>query len=151
MKKLKLQRKFQPKEGNYDMAAKKKAALLIICLILAGSGYAGSQYYLDNIKLPDVSPRQVVEQYFAALKSEDYKKAYGFVSLRHYNNSYNQFIDRVEMYSPMMRLEVKGETIKDDMAVVDVTVTLPLAFGPYSSDSSMDLARDRREWKIIHP
>ncbi|MDR1241197.1 MAG: DUF4829 domain-containing protein [Deltaproteobacteria bacterium] len=132
-------------------ALKKKAVWTILFLLLAGIGFAGSQYYLDNIKLPEVSPRQVVEQYFAAVKNRDYQKAYSLVSLRHYNNSYNQFIDRVSMYSPEMLLEIKGESIENDTAVVDARVVVPLQFGAYSSDSNMDLARVKREWKIIHP
>jgi hypothetical protein len=130
----------------------KKTLLRLLCLLLVALlGLAGIRYYLDNIKLPPVSPRQVVEEYFAALKGKDYKKAYGLISLRHYNNSYNQFIDRVSMYSPDMRLEFKGENIENDTAVVEATVFLPLEFGPYISDAHMDLVRIKREWKIIHP
>jgi hypothetical protein len=130
----------------------KKTVLKLFCLVFAALlGFAGIRYYLDNIQLPAVSPRQVVEQYFAALKEKDYEKAYGLVSLRHYNNSYNQFIDRVSMYSPDMRLELKGESIENDRAVVEATVFLPLEFGPYISDAHMDLVRVKREWKIIHP
>jgi hypothetical protein len=133
-------------------AKTKKTALKgLCCLALVIMGVAGIQYYLDHIKLPAVSPRQVVEQYFEALKNKDYQRAYDLVSLRHYNNSYNQFIDRVSMYSPDMQLEVKGESITDDTALVETRVVLPLEFGPYSSDSNMDLVRIKREWKIIHP
>jgi hypothetical protein len=133
------------------MKAEKKALWIITGLILVLTGVFGSRYYLDNIKLPEVSPRQVVEEYFAALKSQDYKKAYDYISLRHYNDSYNQFIDRVNMYSPEMQLDIQGESIKEDMAVVDAKVVVPLQFGLYTSDSSMDLVRVKREWKIIHP
>jgi hypothetical protein len=133
-------------------ARTKKALLIAVCGILVIiAGTTGTQYYLDNIKLPEVSPRHVVEQYFEAIKSKDYKKAYDFVSLRHYNNSYNQFIDRVDMYSTEMILEIKGERIEDGKAVVETKVIVPLNFGPYTSDSSMDLVRIKREWKIIHP
>ncbi|MDR2669788.1 MAG: DUF4829 domain-containing protein [Desulfovibrio sp.] len=125
--------------------------LLLGCLLVAAAGVAGVQYYLDNIKLPAVSPTQVVEEYFAALKSRDYKKAYALISLRHYNNSFNQFIDRAAMYSPDMHLEVTGESVANDTAVVAARVLLPLEFGLYSSDSSMDLVRVQREWKIVHP
>ncbi|MDR3177044.1 MAG: hypothetical protein LBU06_11010 [Desulfovibrio sp.] len=134
------------------MKKTRKTVLMAVCafhVVLAG--IFGMRYYLDHVKLPDVSPRQVIAEYFAALKSRDYKKAYGFVSIRHYNNSYNQFIDRVSMYSPDMQLEVTGETIKDDTAVVETKVVVPLWFGPYSSNSNMDLVRVKREWKIIHP
>jgi hypothetical protein len=133
------------------MTRRKKAALLVGCLLVAAAVVGGVQYYLDNIKLPAVSPTQVVEDYFAALKSRDYKKAYGFVSLRHYNNSFNQFVDRVDMYAPDMHLEVTGESIAKDTAVVATRVLLPLEFGLYSSDSTMDLVRVQREWKIVHP
>jgi hypothetical protein len=130
----------------------KKTALGIIGLVLTVIiGVMAGRYYLDNIKLPELPPRQVVEQYFEALKNQEYKKAYDFVSLRHYNNTFNQFIDRVAMYSPQMRLEVTGESIDKDSAVVDTKVTVPLEFGSYSSNSNMDLVRVKREWKIIHP
>jgi hypothetical protein len=130
----------------------KKTALSAAGLVLtAVIGIVAVRYYLDNIKLPEVSPRQVVEQYFEALKKQDYEKAYSFVSLRHYNNTFNQFIDRVAMYSPEMRLEVTGEIMDKDTAVVDTKVVVPLEFGSYSSDSNMDLVRVKREWKIVHP
>ncbi|MDR2076781.1 MAG: DUF4829 domain-containing protein [Desulfovibrio sp.] len=130
----------------------KKKALAVVCLILAGLlGFFGTRYYLDNIKMPEVSPRQVVEDYFAALKAQDYDRAYGLISLRHYNNTINQFKDRVSMYSPEMELEIKDETITEDTAVVVVRVLVPLGFGPYISDTNMDLVRDKRVWKIIHP
>jgi hypothetical protein len=130
----------------------RKTVLGILCaLLLVLAGIAGIRYYLDHIKLPDVSPRQVVAEYFEALKDKDYKKAYTLISLRHYNNSYNQFIDRVTMYSPEMQLDITGETIQDDTAVVDARIVVPLPFGPYASDSTMDLVRVKREWKIIHP
>ncbi|MDR1685316.1 MAG: hypothetical protein LBR82_02545 [Desulfovibrio sp.] len=133
------------------MTIGKKATLLLGCLLVAAAGVAGVQYWLDNIKLPAVSPTQVVEDYFSALKGRDYKKAYGFISLRHYNNSFNQFIDRAAMYAPDMHLEVTGENITKDTAVVATRVVVPLEFGLYSSDSSMDLVRVQREWKIVHP
>ena len=130
----------------------RKTVLGILCVLLPVLiGVAGIRYYLDHVKLPAVSPRQVVAEYFEALRNKDYKRAYAFISLRHYNNSYNQFIDRAAMYSPEMQLEITGETIKDDTAVVDARVVVPMSFGLYSSDSNMDLVRVRREWKIIHP
>ncbi|MDR0827715.1 MAG: hypothetical protein LBN33_07555 [Desulfovibrio sp.] len=133
------------------MTLKKKIALSVSALLLIGIGITAGQYYFYNIKLPDISPRQVVEQYFAAVKEGDYKKAYAFVSLKYYHESYNQFIDRVVMYSPEMRLEVTKESMEDDKAVVDASVVVPLQFGSYTADSRMDLVRDKREWKIIHP
>ncbi|MDR2801097.1 MAG: hypothetical protein LBB52_07525 [Desulfovibrio sp.] len=130
----------------------RKTVLAVVCaLALVFTGIFGIRHYLDYVRPPAVSPRQVVEEYFEALKSKDYKRAYSLISLRHYNNSYNQFIDRVSMYSPEMRLEVTGETVRGDTAVVEARVVVPLQFGPYSSDSNMDLVRVKREWKIIHP
>jgi hypothetical protein len=133
-------------------AEKRKAALKILCLLgIAGIGIAGFQYYLDEIRPPALSPRRVVEEYFTALKNREFKKAYEFISLRHYNDSFNQFVDRAGMYSSAMRLEITGENIREGSAVVDVRVFVPLEFGPYSSDANMDLIRVKREWKIIHP
>ncbi|MDR1489897.1 MAG: DUF4829 domain-containing protein [Desulfovibrio sp.] len=130
----------------------RKTVLMVFCAVaIVLIGIFGIRYYLDHVRLPEIAPRQVVAEYFEALKGKDYKKAYSFISLRHYNNSYNQFIDRVSMYSPEMQLEVAGETIKGDTAVVDARVVVPLQFGPYSSYSNMDLVRVKREWKIIHP
>ncbi|MDR2161455.1 MAG: hypothetical protein LBO77_04865 [Desulfovibrio sp.] len=119
---------------------------------MAGAaGFFGIRYYLDNIKMPAVPPRQVIAEYFAALKERDYKKAYEFISLRHYNNSYNQFIDRVSMYPQDMQLEIKDEAIEKDTAVVAAKIFVPMGFGPYISDANMDLVRVKRQWKIIHP
>lgn len=125
-----------------------KVALVV--LLLLGCA-AGGVYYLDHIKAPSVPPRQVIENYFAALRERDYQKAYSFVSLQHFNGSYNQFVDRAGMYSPDMRLEITGESIAEDTAAVHVNVSLTLPFGPYQADSDMDLVRVKREWKIIHP
>ena len=133
------------------MTGKKKAFALLVALFLAVAGYAGVRYYYDYVKLPEVSPRQVVEQYFAALTFEDYEKAYSFVSLRHYHDSFNQFKDRVDMYSPEMRLEILQEGIEDDTAFVDARIFVPMSFGPYTAETRMKLAREKREWKIVHP
>lgn len=124
---------------------------MVLVIALAGAGYAGTQYYLDNIRLPEITPTQVVEQYFAALGQRDYKTAYAFVSRQHYFDSFNQFIDRVSMYSPEMTLKVNWEKLEEKTAVVNIAIVVPMRFGTYSSESQMDLVRDKREWKIIHP
>jgi hypothetical protein len=138
-----------PKE--YQMSGKKRIILLLCLCALLGIAFAGREYYLDNIKLPELSPRQVVDRYFAALKNKEYKQAYELVSLQHYNDSFNQFIDRVSMYSPAMLLEAQDERIEKDRATVSLKIAVPMQFGLYSSDSDMDLVRIKREWKIIHP
>jgi hypothetical protein len=130
------------------MSTRVKTVLAALALL---GCIAGGTYYLDNIKPPAVPPRQVVERYFEALRERDYKKAYSFVSLAHFNGSYNQFVDRVGMYSPDMGLEITGENIEKETAAVHVAVSLSLPFGPYRADSDMDLVRVKREWKIIHP
>ena len=133
------------------MTVKKKAFTLLLALVLAAAVFAGIRYYYDHIKLPDLSPRQVVEHYFAALMFMDYEKAYAFVSLRHYSDSFNQFKERVDMYSQEMRLEIVGEGIEGDMAFVDARIFVPMTFGPYTAETRMRLVREKREWKIIHP
>ncbi|MDR0239898.1 MAG: hypothetical protein LBI88_06685 [Deltaproteobacteria bacterium] len=133
------------------MTTKKKAFTLLLAFILAAAGYVGVQYYFDNIKLPDLSPRQVAEAYFEAVKRKDYAQAFAFVSRRHYFDSFNQFKDRVDMYSPEMRLEIVEEGIRDGTAFVDAKIFVPMAFGPYTSETRMNLVRAKREWKIIHP
>lgn len=133
------------------MTVKKKAFTLLLALLLVATGFAGFQYYYDNIKLPDLAPRQVTEAYFEAVKRKDYETAYTFVSRRHYPDSFNQFKDRVDMYSPKMRLEVAGEGITDDKAFVDARIFVPMTFGLYSAETRMNLVRVKREWKIIHP
>ena len=133
------------------MTMKRKVCVLLLALFLVSAGAAGARYYYDNIGLPPVSPRQVIERYFAALKLQDYEKAYALVSLRHYHDSFNQFMDRVNMYSPDMRLEIAGETIGQGTAFVEGRIFVPMAFGPYTADVRMDLARIKREWKIVHP
>jgi hypothetical protein len=133
------------------MRVKRKALWVLLAVLCAGGTWAGIQYYLDNIKPPATPPGQVVERYFEALKRRDFAAAYAMVSRRHYFESFNQFIDRVSMYSPDMTLEVTQEQLEEAGAVVMVRISAPLRFGLYSSDSEMDLARDGREWKIIHP
>ena len=133
------------------MKYKKAAAILMLTLALAGAVYAGTQYYLDNIKLPNIPPGQVVERYFAALGERDHKAAYAHVSRQHYHDSFNQFIDRVSMYSPDMTLKVNWEKIEEKTAAVSVSIVVPMRFGTYKSESEMDLIRDKREWKIVHP
>lgn len=133
------------------MNRKKLAALAVAVLLLGGGGYAGTQYYLDNIKLPEVSPRLVVEHYFAALEKGEFKRAYDMVSHEHYFESLNQFTDRVSMYAPDMMLEVRGERLEEKAAVVEIHIVVPMRFGTYSSDTEMSLIRAKREWKILHP
>jgi len=133
------------------MAITKKVIALALALGLIAAGAAGIQYYYDNIKLPDISPRQVFEQYFEAVKRKDYEKAYSFVSLQHFRYSFNQFKDRVDMYSPNMRLEILGEIIEKDAALIEAKTYIPMTFGLYASDTRMKLVRVKREWKIIHP
>jgi len=136
------------------MTLKKKALALILALGLAGliaAGVAGIRYYHDNIKPPALAPRQVIEQYFEAIKRRDYQKAYSFVCLRHFRNSFNQFRDRVDTYSPDMTLEFTGETIDKNTAVVDLEVSVPMGFGLYKADGRMYLVRVKRDWKIITP
>jgi len=134
------------------MTVKKKALALIIALVLAGvGGWTGIQYYYDYLKPPKIAPKQVVEQYFEALKLESFEEAFAMVSHRHYPDSFNQFMDRVSMYSPDMRLEISGETMEDDMAFVEAHIVVPMRFGPYEADTHMTLVRVKREWKIIHP
>ncbi|SDD56982.1 hypothetical protein SPACI_052580 [Sporomusa acidovorans DSM 3132] len=122
-------------------------ALLVFLGLAAGGGF----YYYENINPPDLTPGQVIEQYFAAVQKGDYQKAYQMVSRQHYHDSFNQFIDRVSMYSPEMTLQVQGETIDNNKAVVNLHIFIPLEFGPYSSNTSMDLIREKREWKIVCP
>lgn len=122
-------------------------ALLVFLGLAAGGGF----YYYENIRLPDVTPGQVVEQYFTAVQKGDYRKAYQMVSSRHYHDSFNQFIDRVSMYSPQMMLQVQAEAIDKNKAIVNMHISVPLKFGPYNSNSSMDLIREKREWKIVSP
>ena len=129
----------------------KRGIQLILVLALIGAGFAGIRYYYDNIKLPNIAPRQLVEAYFEAVKRKDYEKAFAFVSRRHYHDSFNQFKDRVDMYSPEMRLEISEESIVDDTAFVNAKIFVPLTFGPYTSETRMRLTREKREWKIIHP
>lgn len=133
------------------MSRKKILISAVILLALAGSAYAGTQYYLDNVKAPEIPPTQVVERYFAALRSKDYKLAYAMVSLDYYHESINQFVDRVSMYAPDMLLEATAETIEENTALVEVHLVIPMRFGTYESDSTMRLVRARRVWKIIHP
>ncbi len=134
------------------MNQKKKAlaGLLIAAALIAGA-YAGVQYYLDAVKPPEIAPAQVVERYFDALQNGRFEEAYNLVSRRHYFESFNQFIDRVSMYSPEMTLEILQEKIEGTAAVVSIHIVVPLRFGIYASDSEMDLVRDKREWKIVHP
>jgi hypothetical protein len=134
------------------MAAKKTIAGIAAALVLVAAGMAAYRHYLDHIRPPEISPRQVIEKYFAAVNSKEYEAAYAFVSSRHYHESFNQFVDRVNLYSPAMRLEVTGERLEEDgTAVVEARIVVPMAFGPFTADTRMDLARMRREWKIIHP
>lgn len=133
------------------MSLKKIVILTIFLLTLAGSGYAGTQYYLDYVKAPEVTPARVVERYFTALQSRDYQQAYALVSLDYYHESINQFVDRVSMYAPNMVLETTAETIEENTAVVDVHLVIPMRFGTYESDSTMQLVRAKRVWQIIHP
>lgn len=133
------------------MSIKKKVLWALFILVCAGVSYVGGQYYLDNVKPPDVSPGQVVERYFDALNKRELEDAYNMVSRKHYFESFNQFVDRVSMYAPDMVLEVNWEKIEDTVAVVNVNITVPMRFGIYSSESEMDLVRAEREWKIIHP
>ena len=152
MKRLKFLQRAQRGEGNNDMTTvKKKAFTLLLALILAAAGFAGIRYYYDNIKLPELAPRQVTEAYFEAVKHKDYEKAFAFVSRRHYPDSFSQFKDRVDMYAPEMRLEITGEDIENDMAFVDAKIFVPLTFGPYTAETRMTLVRVKREWQIIHP
>ena len=133
------------------MTGKKKVIALLLTLALASAAAAGIRYYYDNIKPPDLSPREVFEQYFDAVKLKDYEKAFSFVSRRHFTYSFNQFKDRVDMYSPRMRLEITGETIENDLAVIEAKTYVPMTFGLYASDTRMKLIRIKREWKIMHP
>ena len=55
------------------------------------------------------------------------------------------------MYAPDMKLSILGENIVEGAATVDVRIEVPLKFGLYKSDSTMDLVRVKREWKIMHP
>ena len=129
----------------------KRAIRLIAALALAAAAFTGIRYYYDHIKLPDLSPRQVTEAYFEAVKRKDYETAFAFVSRRHYPDSFSQFKDRVDMYSPEMLLEITGEVIADGTAIVDARIFVPMAFGPYTAETRMNLVRVKREWKIIHP
>ncbi|MCL1890004.1 MAG: DUF4829 domain-containing protein [Desulfovibrionaceae bacterium] len=133
------------------MTRKKKALALISALVLAAAGMAGVQHYYDNIKLPETSPRQVIEHYFEALKLNDYEKAYALVSHWHYPDSFNQFVDRVNMYSSDMLLAINGEIIEEGMAFVEIGIIVPMTFGTYTANTRMTLIRVKREWKIIHP
>lgn len=130
---------------------KKKWLSTLALLVFLGLAAGGGLYYYENIKPPDITPRQVVEQYFTAVQKGDYRKAYQMVSSRHYHDSFNQFIDRVSMYSPQMTLQVQAETIDKNKATVNMHIFIPLKFGPYSSNTSMDLIREKREWKIVSP
>lgn len=129
----------------------KRAIRLILAFALAVAGVAGVRYYYDHIKLPDQSPRQVIEAYFEAVKRKDYETAFVFVSRQHYPDSFNQFKDRLDMYSPEMGLEIVAENITDDTASVDAKIFVPMTFGPYTAETRMNLVRVKREWKIIHP
>ena len=132
---------------------KRKKIIILVLAIAAfiGVAYAGIQYYLDNIRPPKIAPAQVVEQYFSSLQKKDFKLAYSLVSQEYYHESVNQFIDRVSMYDPDMILEVSLEKIEEKTALVEVHIVVPLRFGIYESDSTMQLVRAKREWKIIHP
>jgi hypothetical protein len=129
----------------------RRAIRLVLALVLTAAACAGIQYYYDHVKLPDLSPRQVIEAYFEAVTRKDYEAAYALVSRQHYPDSFNQFKDRVDMYSPEMRLEIAGEGIADGKAFVDARIFVPMAFGPYTAETRMNLVRMKREWKIIHP
>ena len=131
------------------MTAKKKA--LALALVITVAGFAGIRYYYDYVKPPETAPGQVIERYFEALKINDYEKAYALVSRVHYPDSFNQFVDRVNMYSPDMRLEIKGETVENDTAFVDIDIAVPMNSGIFTTLARMDLVRVKREWKIIHP
>jgi hypothetical protein len=131
--------------------AKHKASAIILALVLAAAGVAGTRYYYDNVKPPEISPGQVIERYFEAVQRKDYATAYAFVSRRHYPDSFNQFKDRVDMYSPDMLLKITGETINDGAASVEARTFVPMLFGLYEADTRMSLVRVKREWKIIHP
>jgi hypothetical protein len=133
------------------MTVKKKALTLLLASVAASLCFAAHQYYHDNIRLPDRSPRQVAEDYFEAVKRRDYERAFALVSRRHYPDSFNQFKDRVDMYSPEMRLEISAEGVEEGMAFVDATIFVPMSFGLYSSETRMNLVRVGREWKILHP
>jgi len=133
------------------MTMKKKALALILALCLVAAGVAGIQYYYDNVKLPELAPRQIIEQYFEAVKRKDYEQAYAHISRRHYHDSFNQFKDRLDMYSPDMRLEITGEIIENGTAIVEASVFIPMHFGSYTANTRMSLVRVKREWKIIHP
>lgn len=133
------------------MTRKKILGVLFLVAITIGGGYFGIQYYLDNIKLPDVAPAKVVDAYFSALQKQNFKAAYDMVSRIHYVDSINQFVDRTSMYAPDMKLSILGENIVEGAATVDVRIEVPLKFGLYKSDSTMDLVRVKREWKIMHP
>jgi hypothetical protein len=131
----------------------KLLGLLLAAAIVIGGAWFGYQYYLDNIKLPAVGPSEVISRYFEAVKKGDFKTAYAMVSRAHYPDSYNQFIDRASMYSPQMKLTITGESIDEKQQTAHVTlhVTVPLRYGLYASNTGMDLARVKREWKIMHP
>ncbi|MDR2725845.1 MAG: DUF4829 domain-containing protein [Candidatus Adiutrix sp.] len=133
------------------LTVKKKARALVLALVLLAASLAGLRYYYDHVRLPETGPGRVIERYFEALKLKDYEKAYALVSRRHYPDSFNQFVDRVNMYSPDMSVSINGETIEEGAAVVEVGISLPLAFGPYTADTRMALVRVKREWKIVHP
>jgi hypothetical protein len=129
------------------MKMKKKSLALAVSVACL----AGILYYYDNVKPPETAPGQVIERYFEALKIKDYEKAYAMVSRDHYPDSFNQFVDRVNMYSPDMRLEIKGETVENDTASVEVDLAVPMNLGVFTTLARMDLVRVKREWKIIHP
>lgn len=130
---------------------KKVIALLAAVVVLAAGGWYGWQYYLDNVKLPETGPSEVVANYFAALQKRDFASAYDMVSHVYYVDTINQFKDRTSMYAPDMTLSVIGEHMGEGTAVVDVRIEVPLRFGTYKSESTMDLIREKRHWKIVHP
>ncbi|MDR1856369.1 MAG: hypothetical protein LBR22_04325 [Desulfovibrio sp.] len=133
------------------MQKMKKIFIALAFLFIIFIGYSGYIYYLDNIKLPEMTPSTTVEKYFEAVKSEDYKNAYAFVSQQYYHDSYNQFVDRMKTYSTEMSVQITGETINDTKASVTARIIVPMNFGPFTTESVIDLVRDKREWKILHP
>ena len=129
----------------------KKIIALVAVALLAFGGWYGWQYYLDNVRLPETGPSQVVATYFEALQNRDFTRAYDMVSHVYYADTINQFRERTSMYAPDMTLTVVGERMGEGTAVVDVTIEVPLRFGVYRSEASMDLVREKRHWKIVHP
>ena len=134
-------------------------ALVIVTVVLALSLGAGQ----DTALLPEDTPEGTVQRYLRAIKAEDYKKAYGYLSTAtlaeesHYNTyekwrqSYQWQREQPGWKATLSEITITGNEA-DITVIIDVIKPEVIFSEPIQSQKyNFYLTKEGNTWKITSP